>query len=146
MLWLVAGALLVLLLVAGGAVFIWYDRATTLDRSAPDVTVDNYLRAYLVDRNDVRAQQYECSAGSNLEPIRSLRAEIEDREEQFSVTVQASWGALMERVQDRTASVQTSITIASFADGAPRSRRHEDWAFSLTSEDGWRVCGAERLG
>ena len=49
----VAGVLALLCL--GGvatAVIVLYNRAATPDRSAPDVVVDNYLRAFLVDRND----------------------------------------------------------------------------------------------
>ncbi|MET7670749.1 hypothetical protein ABZS39_21795, partial [Micromonospora luteifusca] len=34
------------------------DGAAAPDRSAPDVVVDNYLRAFLVDRNDARANLF----------------------------------------------------------------------------------------
>ncbi|MFB9238504.1 hypothetical protein ACFFWC_23735 [Plantactinospora siamensis] len=146
LLWVLVGALLALLLAGSGAFFVWYDRATTIDRSEPDVTVDNYLRAFLVDRNDARAQEFQCSTGKTLGPIESLRAEMEKREAQFHVVVHASWGALSVSRSASRAAVQATLTIASFANGEPRSRRTEEWKFAMMREDGWRVCGAERVG
>ncbi len=68
----VAGVLA--LLCTGGAVagFVLYDRATAPDRSAPDVVVDNYLRAFLVDRNDTKAQEFACKADADLDAIRAF--------------------------------------------------------------------------
>ena len=40
--------------------FVLYERAATPDRSAPDVVVDNYLRAFLVDRERIRAELFTC--------------------------------------------------------------------------------------
>ena len=53
-----------------------YNRATTPDRSAPDVVVDNYLRAFLVDRNDARADLFTCEGEADLAGVRGLRDEI----------------------------------------------------------------------
>ncbi|MFE9186186.1 hypothetical protein ACFYMB_22990 [Micromonospora haikouensis] len=142
----VAGVLGLLLVGGGITAFVLYDRATRPDRSAPDVVVDNYLRAFLVDRNDIKADQFTCSE-STLEMVRGLRSEIEQREARFDVDVRISWGAL---TRTRTAdgeSVETTLTISSSANGQPRSSRREAWTFQVSDEaDGWRVCDARKAG
>ena len=37
-----------------------YDTATRPDRSTPDVVVHNYLQAFLVDRDDAAARQFDA--------------------------------------------------------------------------------------
>ena len=144
---LVLAGVLALLCVGGiGVVFVLYDQATKPDRSAPDVVVDNYLRALLVDRNDTQAKQYVCADESALGPIAGLRGEAERREREFDVVVRVSWGALNRTaVNDREEIVRTELVIAGFADGQQRSRRSENWEFRVVDEDGWRVCGARLL-
>ncbi|MEU5723801.1 hypothetical protein ABZ783_18515 [Micromonospora sp. NPDC047738] len=142
----VAGVLA--LLCAGGAVvgFVLYDRATAPDRSAPDVVVDNYLRAFLVDRNDIRAQEFACDAGDDLNAVRGLREELERREANFNVVVRVSWGPLTSVKNGDGESVTTTLTISSSADGRMRSSRREDWQFQVVDKDGWRVCGGKKIG
>ena len=50
-----------------------YDKATAPDRSAPDVAVDNYLRAALFERDAVVAYLFVCREPS-LHPIDDLEA------------------------------------------------------------------------
>ncbi|MFF5053338.1 hypothetical protein ACFY1S_09180 [Micromonospora sp. NPDC000663] len=140
---IVVGGVLALLGVGAAiTVYVLYDRATTPDRSAPDVVVDNYLRAFLVDRNDTRAELFTCETGAQLEPVKSLRAEVEDRESKFGVNVRVSWGPLTRTPSGMGESVATTLTIAGSADGVPRSSRREDWVFDVIEDgDGWRVCG-----
>ncbi len=47
-----------LILAAGITFYVVYDRATAPDRSAPDVVVDNYLREFLVHRDDAAARKF----------------------------------------------------------------------------------------
>ncbi|MGC4890128.1 hypothetical protein [Micromonospora sp. DT227] len=138
----------VALLCAGGAVvgFVLYDRATAPDRSAPDVVVDNYLRAYLVERNDTKAEEFSCTSEGDLDAIRSLRAEVEQREANFGVVVRVSWGPLTRVKNGADESVSTTLTISSSADGQTRSSRREDWQFRVAERDGWRVCGSGKIG
>ncbi|MFE9201042.1 hypothetical protein [Micromonospora sp. NPDC007230] len=142
----VAGVLA--LLCAGGAVvgFVLYDRATAPDRSAPDVVVDNYLRAFLLDRNDTKAQEFACDAGDDLNAVRGLREELERREANFNVVVRVSWGPLTSVKNGDGESVTTTLTISSSANGQMRSSRREDWQFQVVDKDGWRVCGGKRIG
>ncbi|MCT2277205.1 hypothetical protein M3G91_06180 [Micromonospora chalcea] len=142
----VAGVLA--LLCTGGAVagFVLYDRATAPDRSAPDVVVDNYLRAFLVDRNDTKAEEFACKSEGDLDAVRGLRAEVEQREANFDVVVRVSWGPLTRVENGDGESVTTTLTISSSADGQTRSSRREDWQFRVVERDGWRVCGASKVG
>ncbi|MEV6518869.1 hypothetical protein AB0M37_24110 [Micromonospora chalcea] len=142
----VAGVLA--LLCTGGAVvgFVLYDRATAPDRSAPDVVVDNYLRAFLVDRNDTKAEEFACKSDGDLDAVRGLRVEVEQREANFEVVVRVSWGPLTRVENGDGESVTTTLTISSSADGQTRSSRREDWQFQVVERDGWRVCGASKVG
>ncbi|MFI7160396.1 Rv0361 family membrane protein [Micromonospora chalcea] len=142
----VAGVLA--LLCTGGAVagFVLYDRATAPDRSAPDVVVDNYLRAFLVDRNDTKADEFACKSDGDLDAVRGLRAEVEQREANFDVVVRVSWGPLTRVENGDGESVTTTLAISSSADGQTRSSRREDWQFQVVERDGWRVCGASKVG
>ncbi|GAB3796614.1 hypothetical protein [Micromonospora zhanjiangensis] len=142
----VLGGLLALAVMGAGTLFYLYDRATAPDRSAPDVTVDNYLRAYLVDRNDALADQFVCEGSTDLAALRALRAEAERREAQFNVSVRVSWGPLQRSKTATGETVRVTLTIRSFADGQDRAGRREDWAFDLAEDDGWRVCSARKEG
>ncbi|WP_200210328.1 hypothetical protein [Micromonospora coerulea] len=143
---LVAG-LLALLCIGGGVTgFILYDRATAPDRSAPDVVVDNYLRAFLVDRNDTKASEFACEGGGDLGAVRGLRDELERREANFDVVVRVSWGALTRTQIADGELVTTTLAISGSADGQTRSSRREDWQFTVIDKDGWRVCEGHKIG
>lgn len=138
----VAGVLALLCVGGVATAVVWYNRASTPDRSAPDVVVDNYLRAFLVDRNDVRADLFTCESQADLQAVRDLRAEIEQRESKFGVAVRVSWGQLTRTPSSEGESVGTTLTISGSAEGVVRSSRREDWTFSVVEgDDGWRICG-----
>ncbi|MEV1153834.1 hypothetical protein AB0J27_00290 [Micromonospora chokoriensis] len=142
----VAGVVAVLCMAGAVTGYVLYNRAAAPDRSAPDVAVDNYLRAFLVDRNDARADLYTCERGADLQAVRDLRAETEQRESKFDVNVRVSWGALVRASSPGGESVGTTLTIAGSANGVPRSSRREDWTFSVVEEDdGWRVCSGTKV-
>ncbi|MDG4828049.1 hypothetical protein O7627_01870 [Solwaraspora sp. WMMD1047] len=149
---------MIIIAAAGFAVFglmgavtayVIYDKATAPDRSAPDVVVSNYLRAYLVDRDEAQTNLYVCNGDApGLEPMRALRAEAERREREFDVNVRVVWGALDRAATERGETVQTTLRIGGYSatDGTSRSSRQERWEFEVVEQDGWRVCGARELG
>ncbi|KAB1948241.1 hypothetical protein F8271_03095 [Micromonospora sp. ALFpr18c] len=137
----VAGVLALLAVGAGLTGYVLYDRATTPDRSAPDVVVDNYLRAFLVDRNDTKADLFTCESGTQLEALRSLRADLVAREERFGVAISVSWGPLAMQKQADVAGVQVTLIISARVDGVSQSDR-QPWQFDTRLAEGWRVCGA----
>ncbi|WP_328421243.1 hypothetical protein OG470_04995 [Micromonospora sp. NBC_00389] len=141
----VAGVLALLTIGAVITGYVLYDRASAPDRSAPDVVVDNYLRAFLVDRNDTRADLFTCQSGVQLEALRLLRADLLAREERFGVTISVSWGSLDVQKQGNSAAVQVTLTISALVDGINQSDR-QPWQFDTRLDDGWRVCGGTRAG
>ncbi|MDG4754699.1 hypothetical protein O7630_27505 [Micromonospora sp. WMMD718] len=143
----VAGVLAVLCTVGGVVGFVLYDRATAPDRSAPDVVVANYIRAYLIDRNDTKAQEFTCNDSDGIGGMRDLRTELEQREANFGVSIKVSWGPLLQADNGSGESVTTTLAISSSKDGQSVSSRREMWRFDLTdNKDGWRVCGASKVG
>ncbi|MEU5789201.1 hypothetical protein ABZ754_15920 [Micromonospora purpureochromogenes] len=143
----VVAGVLALLCVSGAVIgYVLYDRAATPDRSAPDVVVDNYLREYLVNRNDARASLLVCEGNADLDAVRALRNEAEQREATFNVVVRVSWGPLVRAKSADGESVSTTLTIAGSSEGQQRSSRREDWTFEVVDiKDGWRVCGARKV-
>lgn len=130
------------LLGAVGYGFILYDQATKPDRSAPDVVVSNYLRALLVERDDVRAGLYACRDGSGLAEIRALRDDMLDRERRFDISIRVTWGSLAVAEDGDRARVTTDL-VRTISDGSEQSR--QSWRFEVVEQDGWRVCGATRV-
>ncbi|TYB98018.1 hypothetical protein FXF53_18700 [Micromonospora sp. WP24] len=140
----VAGVLALLCVGAAITGYVLYDRATTPDRSAPDVVVDNYLRAFLVDRNDVRAEQFTCGKG-HPQQLQALRDDLMARQERFGVPITVSWGRLDVQQQDDQALVGVTLIISAAVGGTAQSDR-QPWQVSTQLGDDWRVCGASPVG
>ncbi|HET8662194.1 MAG TPA: hypothetical protein VFM55_24825 [Micromonosporaceae bacterium] len=126
-------------ITAGGLGILAYDRATRIDRSAPDVAVDNYLRALLVERDDARSQLYACEGNAQLGEIEGYRADIEQREERYATRISVSWGELTVTGDRRSATVLVEVR-RTVAGGVESDAQR--WRFQVTEQDGWRVCGA----
>ncbi|MFE9654061.1 hypothetical protein [Micromonospora sp. NPDC006431] len=141
----VAGVLA--LLCAGGAVvgFVLYDRATAPDRSSPEVVVANYIQAFLVDRNDTKADEFACQSGGDLGDLRLLRDDLVAREKRFATTISVSWENLRVQRQDDVAKVQVDLIISTFVDGLSPSDR-QGWNFVTRLGADWRVCEGKRAG
>ncbi|MFG1950635.1 hypothetical protein [Micromonospora sp. NPDC048830] len=143
----VAGVVALLLLGGGIAAFVLYDRATTPDRSAPDVVVDNYLRAFLVDRNDIKANQFTCDDDApGLKEIRLLRDDLVARETRFATTILVTWGRLDVQEQGDSAHVRVDLIISASVEGMSQSDR-QPWRFKASRVDnGWKVCDGAPAG
>ncbi|MEV4543058.1 hypothetical protein [Micromonospora echinaurantiaca] len=140
----VAGVLAVLCVAAVVAGVVLYNRAAAPDRSAPDVVVASYVQAYLVDRNDVRADLFTCDS-SNLSALRALRDDLVAREKQFSIPISVSWGSLQVQEQGDSANVQVELIISARVDGITQSER-QAWRFVTRLDEHWRVCEGIRTG
>ncbi|MEO3776260.1 hypothetical protein ABGB16_05250 [Micromonospora sp. B11E3] len=141
----VAGVVALLLLGGGIAAFVLYNRATTPDRSAPDVVVANYLQAFLVDRNDAKADEFACQSDTDLGDLRLFREDLAARERRFGSTISASWESLDVQRQGDLATVQVDLIISTFVDGISLSDRQR-WNFVTRLGSGWRVCEGKRAG
>jgi len=136
-----SGVLAVVLAVGGVAGYIYYDRGTRPNRSAPDVVVDNFLREYLVHRDDAQARQYFCRSQTGLSELAAFRADLERREEQFAVKIAISWGPLMMSQASNAVIVDTTMTLTTRTQNGPQEQQSE-WRFLTRHESGWRVCEA----
>ncbi|MDQ7906935.1 hypothetical protein RB614_20695 [Phytohabitans sp. ZYX-F-186] len=136
---LVAGALALFCTGGAGIAFVSYRDATEPDRSSPDVAVSNYLRALLVERNDVRVDLYACSSDEGLGAIRAFKEEIVERERQHAIRIVVSWGAMTTQELSGRAIVTTEIS-RTISDGSEKDL--QNWRFDVVDENGWRVCGA----
>lgn len=143
-LWLAMGLGIVALLCLGGVgVFVsLYDSATAINRSAPDAVVDNFLGAYLVNRDDQEASLYTCKTGADLSQLKAFRDDIVTRETKFSVGIMVSWTSFTVATNGDHGTVTTDLTKAT-ADGTERITK--PWQFTVVDQDGWRVCGAKQL-
>ncbi|MFD6752782.1 hypothetical protein [Micromonospora gifhornensis] len=139
----VAGVLAAMCLGGGVVGYLVYDRATTPDRSAPDVAVDNYLRAFLVDRNDVRADLFTCEGNPDLGALQQLRTDLLAREQQFGTNMAVSWGPLQVARTGDEAVVRVELTFSALIDGNRQTDR-QAWAFTTRLSDGWLVCSGAR--
>ncbi|SDY12344.1 hypothetical protein SAMN05444365_101747 [Micromonospora pattaloongensis] len=140
----IVGGMVLLLCMGGvGISYALYDNATAPDRSAPDVVVDNYLRALLVERNDTNAALYACDEPA-LEDIKAFREDVIRQEARLNTSITFSWGQLT--VQSGTggeAEVTTTVRRSGTIDGAGQSVV-DVWTFRAVDQNGWRVCGAQR--
>jgi hypothetical protein len=138
-----AGVLGILCLGGVGVAVLLYDGETRIERTAPDAVADNFLRAYLLNRDDKEASLYTCRSDADLAEISSLRSEIVNREQNFGVKVSVSWSTLTFIDVDQThKTVDADLVIAGSSNGSVVSRRTESWSLSLLDDDGWRVCNA----
>ncbi len=139
---LVAG---ILVLAGGIGAATWgllaYQQVTKIDRSNPKVVTDEYLRATLVRKDTAGADLYACDDQSGLSSIKALRADLDQREKTFGVSIVVSWGAY----SGSGADLSTDLTIAALKNGTEESSSVERWKFTLQDNGGWRVCSAERV-
>jgi len=139
---MMSGTLVLLCLGGVGVAVSLYDGATEIKRTSPDAVVDNFLGAYLVDRDDKEASLYECKAGGDFEAIEAYRADILTREKDFSVGIRVSWSSLTVSTQGESGTVGTNL-VKTATDQS--GRVSNTWEFRVVNQDGWRVCGAMQI-
>ncbi|WP_162907799.1 hypothetical protein [Allorhizocola rhizosphaerae] len=144
---LAIGAVAVALGAVGAvsATLLAYHDATKIDRSNPKVVLSEYLRASLVRKDKVGAELYSCSDQEKFAAVRILRDELDQRERDFGVSVVVEWGAQDRVDQGDKALLTTGLSIIAIKNGVEQSSSEQRWRFTLINDDGWRVCGAERL-
>ncbi|GGQ43489.1 hypothetical protein [Couchioplanes azureus] len=137
-----AAGILSLLCLGGVGVFISiYDEATKIKRTAPDAVVDNFLRAYLVNRDDQQASLFTCKE-PELSLLKAFRDDIQSREQRFSIGIRVDWTSLTVSTEGGQTLVSTDIR-RTISDGSERTT--DGWRFPLVDQDGWRVCGASPI-
>jgi hypothetical protein len=139
---LTAGVMGLLCLGGAGIVFLLYDDATEIERTSPERVVNDFLGAFLVNRDDEEAALYQCKSGGKNAPLAQFRADTESREKEFSVSISMTWSILEVATVGGESTVKADLTRTISTQGGRDGSR---WHFAAVDEDGWRVCGATKI-
>jgi hypothetical protein len=127
----------VLAAAAAGTLFYIYDKATAIDRSTPEVVVDQFLRATLVQRDPGRVGLFICQQWSTQQANDAVRPPA-------NPNVDASWGNYETSRAGRTADVSVRVYLSVESNGFQESI--QSWTLHLEDQDGWRVCALTKNG
>src|SRR5256885_835925 len=144
---LVIGFCFFSLLCFGGVAsgFLFYHQATKPDLSTPEHVTRKYLEAYLIDRDEYTARQYQCADNSGLAELRALRSDIDARQKTYGVTINVSADRVRSTdASDTSARVAVDLVLTAVIQGDPQ-KDTEHWEFTLRNQDGWHVCGAHEV-
>jgi hypothetical protein len=138
------GLLSVFCLGGLGYAFRVYDKATTPDRTTPDVTLANYLQAYLIDKNDREAASYSCSSANANSLLTNFRSGVENKASQIGSLISVAWLENATTMHGtKLASIQVTLTESTTTNGVEQSYMTQ-WVFRVEYLQGWLVCGVER--
>lgn len=142
----IALAVVGLLCLGGGATaFVYYDRATQPDLRTPVLVTLEYLRAYLVDRDDAKAAGFRCADDSGLKDVKAFRDDIDNRQKTFNVTITVSIDSADETSRSGSiAEVKSDLVLSTTSDGSSL-RRVQHWEFTTRDDGGWRVCDGHEV-
>lgn len=139
----IALGVIAILCLGGVGVFVaLYDGATQIKRTSPDAVVADFLRSYLINRDDKQVTLFICDSGPDLGEISAFRQDVVSKEHQFSVGIRITWTAFTVDTGGGKGTVTTTI-VRTVTD--PPGRDSSAWRFQVIDENGWRVCGATRL-
>lgn len=137
------GGITALLCLGGGGLFVvLYDKATEINRAAPDAVVDSFLAAFLVSEDDGQAALFQCGSGADFSEIKRFREDTAGRERKFSVSIAVTWSSLEVSTNGKTGTVGADLTRTI---SGQAGRDSTSWQFAVVDEDGWRVCGATEV-
>jgi len=126
---------------AAGGALLTYHESTKIDRSNPEVVLIRYLDATFERKDPAMASLYTCANPARLGPLDSYRDELEAREKNFGVTILVT----SSRMTTTDSTIQMDLHVVANKNGSVESESSDPWRFQMVDEDGWRVCGAERL-
>lgn len=139
------GVVLLVMCVVGSVVgYIWYDRATRIDRSNPVVVVFQYVDSIFTSRDIERAKSFECDGANPREPLLEVLQQIEEREQQFNIIFIVKVTDYETDELGATAKVKATIDFFAPVDNGGLSQVRQTWVFEMKDEDGWRVCRASK--
>jgi hypothetical protein len=136
------GVISVLCVGGLGVGYHYYNKATAPNRSTPDVALANYIQAYLIQRNDSDAAQFECGSTNSLVPLENFRTALELKERQIGAAIGIAWQEHAVTSQSSTSvAVDVTLTESATVNDVTQTLPSE-WLFAVVRADGWRVCGA----
>jgi hypothetical protein len=142
-LWIAMGAgILALLCLGGVGVFISvYDQATEIKRTAPRAVVNDFLAAYLLNKDDASAELYLCKSGADMSALDAYRRTMETVAKDKSVGITVTWSDLTDDTVNKGGSVSAKIQQTA----SDNSRLENTWRFDMVDQDGWRICSATKI-
>jgi hypothetical protein len=134
-------------LCAGGSLvgYIWYAKATTPDRSTPDLVVRQYLQATFEEADTSRASLFTCSKPESLTEVQDTLTDVHQRESRFGVKIVVAWEGFATSEQGKRATVDLNLLIRVPEANGSTSESLDRWRFTTVDERGWRVCGAHKV-
>jgi hypothetical protein len=129
---LISLVIAVLLGLGVAAWLVFGDRAQ--DASGPVAVTRQYLAAYLVDRDDVKAAQFHCTDDGGLLDVKALRGGIDTGQRSVSIDKVTETSRT-----ESTATTTAVIVLDTVIDGEPQ-HAVEHWEFSLKGGGVWLVC------
>jgi hypothetical protein len=130
---LVMSLMIAVLLGVGAAVWLIFDDRTP-DANGPVAVTRQYLAAYLVDRDDVKAAQFHCTDDGGLLDVKAVRASIDTGQRSASIDNVTETSRT-----ESTATTTAVIVFTSVVDGKSQ-QAVEHWEFSLKGGGVWLVC------
>jgi hypothetical protein len=127
-----------------GAGYLLYNKATEPDRSTPGVALRRYLSAVFDDRDTSKAARFTCANPEAIATVQQLRTDVEDKERQFSVHIDVRPENIEATESGGSATVKAQLRLSVSVD-ATSQEQLQQWQFTLSRRDGWRVCDARRI-
>jgi hypothetical protein len=131
---LIVSAFVVLLgVAAAGTLLYFYDKATAIDRSTPQVVTQQFLTAALIDKDPKRVELFICDSWSTEGALAATAPPT-------TAEVSINWGDFRTTVNGDSAVIVLNMQYAA-SSGGTYHRLSETWTLNLAHQDGWRVCG-----
>jgi hypothetical protein len=117
---------------AAGTLFYFYDKATAIDRSTPQVATEQFLDSTLVLKDENRVALFVCQQWSAEAAMAAAAPPTDSR-------VAVSWGDSSARTSGDKATVEVRVQFNVDA-GPVVAGSTRIWTLELENQDGWRVC------
>jgi hypothetical protein len=130
------GFVLALAAVATGTVFYFYDKATAIDRSNPQVVAEQFLDSALLLKDVNRLSLFVCEDWPAEDALAAAAPPTDTR-------VVPSWGDYATSLAGEMATVEVRVRFTVDA-GAVSAVSVRVWTLELEYQDGWRVCSLSK--
>src|SRR5262245_26097413 len=129
-------AILGLMVLGIGAAFVVLVKSAEADTSTPPLAVEAFLRAVILDQNQLRTRSLVCSEWSAAEAFTVVKG-LEDPE-----ATAMDWDSTTLRSQpDANHAVVTSKMRFLYPGDLAAPSGQRTWTFDLVREGTWKVCG-----
>ncbi len=133
------GVVIAVAVATAGVAFLFYDKATKLDRTTPAVALEQYAWSTLYDLDNGRAKLFVCHQ-PQLGDVATLQQEFIDRERKYGTKVTFDLANEEVSVAGDTATINVDLKVLQTTSAGVSAESSRPWTFGLRNESGWRVC------